>query len=297
MDPDGLFDFLDSAPANGSASTSSSTQKDPSRSSRSDGTPKKSKSGKKRSSDAQNTPSKESSRAASPSARADANDDQAAAGPSSASPAPAPRKKKTRNVAPAPVIADEFTAEAVREIPVKPEAGAGGGAGNAKQKDHAAQSQAANELSGEGTIVGTSTSVVPANAAADAESKGAMQISHSVRHQVALPPAFSGYVPLSEHIPPDPPARVWPFTLDPFQRTAIHSIQREESVLVSAHTSAGKTVVAEYAIAQCLKNGQRVVYTSPIKVSLECGSSVCDRGTFSRLSPDHPPSFTPTGLV
>jgi ATP-dependent RNA helicase DOB1 len=36
-------------------------------------------------------------------------------------------------------------------------------------------------------------------------------------------------------------------------------------VLVSAHTSAGKTVVAEYAIAQCLKNNQRVIYTSPIK--------------------------------
>ena len=40
-----------------------------------------------------------------------------------------------------------------------------------------------------------------------------------------------------------------------------------ESVLVSAHTSAGKTVVAEYAIAQCLRDKQRVIYTSPIKVS------------------------------
>ena len=34
---------------------------------------------------------------------------------------------------------------------------------------------------------------------------------------------------------------------------------------VSAHTSAGKTVVAEYAIALCLKNKQRVIYTTPIK--------------------------------
>jgi len=34
---------------------------------------------------------------------------------------------------------------------------------------------------------------------------------------------------------------------------------------VAAHTSAGKTVVAEYAIAQSLRNGQRVIYTSPIK--------------------------------
>ena len=38
-----------------------------------------------------------------------------------------------------------------------------------------------------------------------------------------------------------------------------------ESVLVSAHTSAGKTVVAEYAIAMALRDSQRVVYTSPIK--------------------------------
>jgi ATP-dependent RNA helicase DOB1 len=45
----------------------------------------------------------------------------------------------------------------------------------------------------------------------------------------------------------------------------VNAIQRNESVLVSAHTSAGKTVVAEYAIAQCLRNKQRVIYTSPIK--------------------------------
>ena len=42
-------------------------------------------------------------------------------------------------------------------------------------------------------------------------------------------------------------------------------IERNESVLVSAHTSAGKTVVAEFAIATCLAKGQRIVYTSPIK--------------------------------
>lgn len=35
---------------------------------------------------------------------------------------------------------------------------------------------------------------------------------------------------------------------------------------MSAHTSAGKTVVALYAIAMSLKAKQRVIYTSPIKV-------------------------------
>lgn len=34
---------------------------------------------------------------------------------------------------------------------------------------------------------------------------------------------------------------------------------------MSAHTSAGKTVVASYAIALSLRNKQRVIYTAPIK--------------------------------
>ena len=89
-------------------------------------------------------------------------------------------------------------------------------------------------------------------------------LTHQVRHQVSLPPNFD-YVPITQHVPPEKPARVYPFTLDPFQEVSVHSIQRNESVLVSAHTSAGKTVVAEYAIAQCLQNNQRVIYTSPIK--------------------------------
>lgn len=106
---------------------------------------------------------------------------------------------------------------------------------------------------------------VAASAGLQAQKDGAaVVLSHQVRHQVALPPDYD-YVPISEHKPPETPARTWPFTLDPFQQVSISSIQRNESVLVSAHTSAGKTVVAEYAIAQCLKNNQRVIYTSPIK--------------------------------
>lgn len=61
------------------------------------------------------------------------------------------------------------------------------------------------------------------------------------------------------------PAKTYAYTLDPFQAQAIDYIEKEESVLVAAHTSAGKTTVAEYAIAKSLNNGQRVVYTSPIK--------------------------------
>lgn len=91
-------------------------------------------------------------------------------------------------------------------------------------------------------------------------------LSHNIQHQVALPPDLDyEYVPLSEHKSPEEPARTWNFKLDPFQSLSVASIERDESVLVSAHTSAGKTVVAEYAVAQCLKRNQRVIYTSPIK--------------------------------
>ncbi|KAF9524948.1 antiviral helicase [Crepidotus variabilis] len=91
-----------------------------------------------------------------------------------------------------------------------------------------------------------------------------LELRHQVRHQVAVPPGYN-YTPISKHIPPAKPDREYKFELDPFQKVSVYAIQRNESVLVSAHTSAGKTVVAEYAIAQCLNRKQRVIYTSPIK--------------------------------
>ena len=57
----------------------------------------------------------------------------------------------------------------------------------------------------------------------------------------------------------------YPFELDEFQKQAVLRLERRENVFVAAHTSAGKTVVAEYAIALALKNNSRAVYTSPIK--------------------------------
>ena len=61
------------------------------------------------------------------------------------------------------------------------------------------------------------------------------------------------------------PAKIYPFELDPFQKQAVDYVEKGESVLVAAHTSAGKTAVAEYAVAKSLRDGQRVIYTSPIK--------------------------------
>ncbi|KAJ2358910.1 ATP-dependent RNA helicase mtr4 [Coemansia sp. RSA 2618] len=93
---------------------------------------------------------------------------------------------------------------------------------------------------------------------------GNVVLSHSVRHQVAIPPDYN-YVPLFQRPKIADPARTYPFELDPFQQASVQCINDSESVLVAAHTSAGKTVVAEYAIAQCLRGKQRVIYTSPIK--------------------------------
>jgi antiviral helicase SKI2 len=60
-------------------------------------------------------------------------------------------------------------------------------------------------------------------------------------------------------------ARTWPFELDIFQKEAVYHLESGDSVFVAAHTSAGKTVVAEYAIALAAKHMTKAIYTSPIK--------------------------------
>lgn len=60
-------------------------------------------------------------------------------------------------------------------------------------------------------------------------------------------------------------AKKYPFNLDTFQKEAIIHMEKNYSVFVAAHTSAGKTVAAEYAFALSEKHCTRAVYTSPIK--------------------------------
>ncbi|KAK2385318.1 Helix-loop-helix protein 2 [Trifolium repens] len=90
-------------------------------------------------------------------------------------------------------------------------------------------------------------------------------------HEVAVP---SGYIStkdeslhgtLSNPLHNGTMAKTYPFTLDPFQQVSIACLERNESVLVSAHTSAGKTAIAEYAVAMSFRDKQRVIYTSPLK--------------------------------
>ncbi|SVC34500.1 uncharacterized protein METZ01_LOCUS287354, partial [marine metagenome] len=55
------------------------------------------------------------------------------------------------------------------------------------------------------------------------------------------------------------------FTPDDFQVRAFEVIDDDRSVLVTAPTSSGKTLIAEYAIAKALEDGRSVAYTTPIK--------------------------------
>ena len=126
---------------------------------------------------------------------------------------------------------------------------------------------------------GAAAPVLPASAqkraaAAAGAADAAEPASRRARHHDAAPPPAAadeggagGSAVLSAlaTIRLTEPAKSYPFELDPFQSEAIACVEREESVLVAAHTSAGKTVCAEYAIAKCLRDKRRVVYTSPIK--------------------------------
>src|SRR5918993_5114003 len=55
------------------------------------------------------------------------------------------------------------------------------------------------------------------------------------------------------------------FPLDDFQVQACRAIEAGQSVIVSAPTGAGKTLVAEFAIELALEQGTRVAYTTPLK--------------------------------
>ncbi len=60
-------------------------------------------------------------------------------------------------------------------------------------------------------------------------------------------------------------ATIFPFPLDPFQLEAIDALNQGHSVVVSAPTGSGKTLVGEYAIHRALAHGRKVFYTTPLK--------------------------------
>jgi ATP-dependent RNA helicase HelY len=58
---------------------------------------------------------------------------------------------------------------------------------------------------------------------------------------------------------------LYPFGLDTFQRQAIETFLRGDSVMVAAPTGTGKTVVAEFGVYESFRRGGKVMYTTPIK--------------------------------
>ena len=61
------------------------------------------------------------------------------------------------------------------------------------------------------------------------------------------------------------PSGVFPFQLDDFQLEAIDALNQGYSVVVSAPTGSGKTLIGEYAIHRAIQHGQKVFYTTPLK--------------------------------
>ncbi|KAI4383551.1 hypothetical protein MLD38_009377 [Melastoma candidum] len=60
-------------------------------------------------------------------------------------------------------------------------------------------------------------------------------------------------------------ASVYDFRIDKFQRLAIEAFLRGSSVVVSAPTSSGKTLIAEAASVATVARGRRLFYTTPLK--------------------------------
>ena len=67
----------------------------------------------------------------------------------------------------------------------------------------------------------------------------------------------------SSEVPPL--EQLFPFSLDDFQLEAIEALNQGHSVVVSAPTGSGKTLIGEYAIHRALAHGQKVFYTTPLK--------------------------------
>jgi superfamily II RNA helicase len=73
----------------------------------------------------------------------------------------------------------------------------------------------------------------------------------------AIHPPATAVVPSLEEL--------FPFPLDRFQHEAIDALNQGHSVVVSAPTGSGKTLVGEYAIHRALAHGRKVFYTTPLK--------------------------------
>lgn len=102
---------------------------------------------------------------------------------------------------------------------------------------------------------------------------GAEWRNHSwpCNHEVVVPDGYTSAKDEAMHGTLENPvfhgkmAYKYPFQLDPFQSVSITCLERNESMLVSAHTSEGKRAITEYAIAMSLRETKNIIYASPFK--------------------------------
>ena len=55
------------------------------------------------------------------------------------------------------------------------------------------------------------------------------------------------------------------YTLDRYQSEAVEAFKQGQSVIVTAPTGSGKTLIAQYGIDDTLKKGKKIIYLSPLK--------------------------------
>ena len=108
----------------------------------------------------------------------------------------------------------------------------------------------------------------------------------SCTHQVAWPNGETGSSEAPAAV--ESLAHEFPFQLDPFQSVAVAALEAGDSVLVAAHTSAGKTVVAQYAIAMVLRDKSRMCRACKGRASCSAGhgrsGGGCDDTTYFQCS-------------
>ena len=100
-------------------------------------------------------------------------------------------------------------------------------------------------------------SSLEASAAASDPSRDPRSAAGAATEPDAAAGAHSAAVP--------PLEQLFPFPLDGFQLEAIDALNQGHSVVVSAPTGSGKTLVGEYAIYRALAHGRKVFYTTPLK--------------------------------
>ena len=95
-------------------------------------------------------------------------------------------------------------------------------------------------------------------------SAAALSLPSSLAGTPAAVPALVAQIAAGAR-PLDVLPSLFPFPLDEFQMDALRALDSDRSVVVSAPTGSGKTVIGELAVYMAMALGQRVVYTTPLK--------------------------------